>query len=242
MTAYAYTRVSSAGQAASGLGIEAQQATITTCAKGMGVEVAAWFSDAGISGGKGIDDEGKLDLEKRPGLMQAMAALEKGDVLIVANRTRLARDQLLAKILDNVAERRGARIISAAGEGTDDDSATSKLIRGIIDLVSEYQRAVIRLGVKGALAAKKARGERVAQIPYGYRLAPDGKMLEPDPHEQAGLARMRTLKDSGATMGAIAQTLASEGYSPKAGRSRKGLRAPGEWNPKVVSRLLARAV
>jgi len=41
---------------------------------------------------------------------------------------------------------------------------------------------------KAALGAKKARGERVGEIPYGYRLATDGVHLEPDQAEQAVIA------------------------------------------------------
>ena len=46
-------------------------------------------------------------------------ALGKGDVLIVAKRDRLGRDVLNVAMFERLAERKGARIVSAAGEGTD---------------------------------------------------------------------------------------------------------------------------
>lgn len=232
MTTYAYTRVSSQRQADSGIGLQAQQDTITRAAQDKGLTIERWFEDAGIGGAKGLDEDDRLDLEKRPGLMSAMEALQKGDILLVANRSRLARDQLLATLLDRAADRKGARIVSAAGEGTDESSPTSLLIRGIMDLVSSYNRAIIRAGVKAAMRAKRDRGERVSQIPYGMRLRDGTKLLEPDPHEQAGLARLKALRASGATLQATAGALEAEGYRPKRG---------GQWHPDVLARILKRA-
>jgi hypothetical protein len=40
---------------------------------------------------------------------------------LVAKRDRLARNVLNVAILARLVERKGARIVSAAGEGTDDD-------------------------------------------------------------------------------------------------------------------------
>ena len=52
----------------------------------------------------------------------------------------------------------GARVQSGAGESTDDDGPTARLMRQILDAFSEYERALIRARVRAAMAAAKVRG------------------------------------------------------------------------------------
>jgi hypothetical protein len=54
---------------------------------------------------------------------------------------------------------------------------------------------------------KRSNGERVGNIPYGYRLATDGRHLEEDPAEQAVLAEIRRRRREGATLRGIAAAL-----------------------------------
>lgn len=66
-----------------------------------------------------------------------------------------------------------------------------------------------------ALADKKTRGERTGSVPYGYRLAADGKRLEPDETEQEIVRIVRTLREGGETYRAIAAELTARGLSPR---------------------------
>ena len=81
--AIGYTRVSTEQQAASGLGLEAQQQAITEAAARLGVVLIRTFTD---------ELSGKLGFEDRPALFAAVTAMRRGDVLIVAKRDRLGRD------------------------------------------------------------------------------------------------------------------------------------------------------
>ena len=116
-----YLRGSTRDQADSGLGLEAQQAAIEAAAVRLGVPVVQTFTDAGVSGG--------LALEHRPALIAAVDMVGVGDVLMVAKRDRLGRDVLNVAMIERLVERRGARVYSAAGEGTDDDGPTGRLMR-----------------------------------------------------------------------------------------------------------------
>jgi DNA invertase Pin-like site-specific DNA recombinase len=147
MILYGYRRVSTQEQAGSGLGLDAQQTAIQAVARRMGLPLAETFTDAGVSGG--------LPLEQRPGLLAALDALKKGDVLLVAKRDRLGRDVLNVAMFERLAERKGARIVSAAGEGTDQNDPTSRLMRQIVDSFAEYERAIIRARTRAALAVKR---------------------------------------------------------------------------------------
>ena len=111
--AIGYVRVSTEQQAESGLGLEAQQSSITAAAARLGLEFSRTFVDAGTSGSLAIED--------RPVLLDAVAAVRRGDVLLVAKRDRLGRDVIAVAMIERLIAKRGARVVSAAGEGTDSD-------------------------------------------------------------------------------------------------------------------------
>ena len=75
-------------------------------------------------------------------------------------------------------------------------------MRRIVDAFGEYERLLIKARTRAALRAKKARGERIGQIPYGRRLTGSGPAakksglptgLGPDPVEAEALAAHRRI-------------------------------------------------
>jgi DNA invertase Pin-like site-specific DNA recombinase len=85
-TAIAYTRVSTAQQGKSGLGMEAQQAALTRFAEAEGFELVQMFQE--VETGKGADA-----LNRRPQLAAALKAAKKlKSPIIVAKLDRLSRD------------------------------------------------------------------------------------------------------------------------------------------------------
>jgi DNA invertase Pin-like site-specific DNA recombinase len=217
--AVAYVRVSTDRQ---DLSPDAQREAIERWAKRKRIEVVAVHEDVGVSGG--------VELDKRPGLLAAIDALPAQDagVLLVARRDRLARDVLVAAMVERLCERHGARVQSADGTGNG-EGPEAALLRGIVDVFAAYERAVIRSRTRAALAVKKARGERVGTIPYGYRLAPDGKHVEEDPHEAAVVRRTRELRADGESLRAIGRTLLAEGHTPRSGKG---------WHVQVLARMV----
>lgn len=89
--------------------------------------------------------------------------------------------------------------------------------REALDLARAYQRAVIRSRTRAALDAKKSRGERVGTVPFGYRLAVDGRHLEPDAAEQAIVASILDLAREGLSQRAIVVKLAGRGVVGRKG-------------------------
>jgi DNA invertase Pin-like site-specific DNA recombinase len=175
------------------------------------------FDDAGVSG--------RLPLEQRPGLL---AAIGKGGVLIVAKRDRLGRDLINVAMVERLIERRGGRIVSPDAPDTQDPSV--RLMRQIIDCFAEYERAIIRARTSAALQAKKARGERVGGVPFGFQVAPDGSLVPQDAEQQA-LRYLRQARGTGKTLQAVADELNELGF-----RTRGG----GLWRHQYVSRREAR--
>jgi DNA invertase Pin-like site-specific DNA recombinase len=91
-------------------------------------------------------------------------------------------------------------------------------MRHILDAAAEYERALIRMRTKAALAAKRARGERAGAVPFGFRLGADGRSLLDHDAERAALARVRALRAAGMTIRGIVAALAGEGLRSRAGR------------------------
>lgn len=205
MATIAYLRVSTDQQADSGAGLDAQ---FDACLKSAGV-LASVYRDEGVSGSTG--------LEKRPALLEAIGALKKGDVLMVAKRDRLGRDPLVVAMIESAVQRKGARIQSAAGEGTDSDSPADVLMRRMIDAFAEYERLIVGARTKAALQSKKARGERVGHIPFGFRLAEDGVHLIEDPAEQETIRKVEELRASGMSLRQIAAHLNENGITKREG-------------------------
>jgi DNA invertase Pin-like site-specific DNA recombinase len=96
---------------------------------------------------------------------------------LVAKRDRLGRYVIAVAMIERLVTKSGARVVSAAGEGTDSDDPAALLMRRLIDSFAEYERALIAARTRAALAAKRRRGERVSGIiPFGYQLADDGRV------------------------------------------------------------------
>ena len=61
-------------------------------------------------------------------------------------------------MIESAIARKGARIASAAGEGTDNDDPSSILMRRMIDAFAEYERLIIKAKTKQLYELKKKRG------------------------------------------------------------------------------------
>lgn len=199
MKVVGYLRVSTDQQAESGLGLDAQKKACGDYAARMGQEIDEFHSDEGLSGA--------LSIEKRPGILAAISSLKKGDILVVGKRDRLGRDPLVVAMIEAAVARKGARIVSAAGEGTDNEDPCSILMRRMVDAFGEYERMVIKARTKAALKAKKDKGQRVGHIQFGYKLSDDGIHIEEDELEQSILSQMRQLRADGFSIRAIAEEM-----------------------------------
>ena len=216
-----YVRVSTDQQAGSGLGLDAQRHAIQQAAERGHIALAAVYEDAGISGAKDIAD--------RPGLLDAVNALKRGDVLLIAKRDRLGRDVVAVALIERLIARKGARVLSAAGEGTDSDDPTAMLMRRIVDAFGEYERLLIGARTKAALKAKRAQGLRIGNVPFGYALAEDLGTLVLCDGEQAVLTTIRALREQGRSLRAVAAALNEQGLRTRSGTA---------WRHEYVANLL----
>jgi DNA invertase Pin-like site-specific DNA recombinase len=158
------------------IGMDAQIKSCLDYCKRLKVQVKDIFKDEGFSG--------SLNLDKRPGMLNAISSLSKGDVLIVAKRDRLSRgDAMAMAMIESAVARKKARIVSAAGEGTENDDPSGVLMRRMVDAFGEYERLIIKSRTVTALQLKKSRGERCGRIPFGWKVGEDGYHLEENEEE-----------------------------------------------------------
>lgn len=221
MAAIGYVRVSTDAQGESGAGLDAQRAAIAAYVAKAGLDLVAIHEDAGVSGAAGIED--------RPGLIAAVAQLRKGDTLIVAKRCRLGREAMAVLMIEKAVAKRGASISSADGVGNGSDPS-AKFMAAIIDAAAAYERNLIKCRTKAALAAKRSKGERTGQVPFGWR-DEDGRLVAV-PAEQAVLVRIHECRAAGLSLRAIAGILMAEGIRTKEGKS---------WHASTIASILTRA-
>lgn len=222
MRAIGYVRVSTDKQADTGHGLSAQRDALEAWAASEGVELVV-FADEGVSGA--------TDPANRPGLTDALAALGNGDVLLVAKRDRLSRDRSTMGLLEYMIGKAGARLVSTAGEGTDETDPLSALIQTTIyDLLAQMERVQASVRTKAAMQAKRKRGEYTGgTVPFGSRLAANGVHLEDDPTEQSILADIAALQASGLSLRKIADELNKRGVTRRDG---------ARWHHVAVSRAI----
>jgi len=200
---------------------EAQRVAIEAWAERERVEIAAWQSDAGI--------EASTPIAERPGLLVAYRAIreQEAGILVAARADRFARDELVGWLIARAALGEGATLHTADGSrtptrGTPDGDALLPqepvgFTRGTIALARAYDQVTFRARVRASLAARRALGQRVGTIPFGYRLAGDGLHLERDDGEQAILATVRALSAEGLSQRAIVARLAEQGVTGRTG-------------------------
>lgn len=200
MKIIAYYRVSTPMQIDSGAGLAAQYDLCHAWAKQRGIPIEKEFTEKAISGA--------APLEKRPALFQAIYELQKGDILLVARLDRLSRDLYGGIIIDELIAEKKAQVISVAGEGTEGEDPANKMIKNMFRVVSGFERNLTQFRIKHALAAKKARGEKVGgYTPFGYDVGSDGRKLITREDEQCTIRKMVEYRMQGDSIRQVLQKL-----------------------------------
>jgi DNA invertase Pin-like site-specific DNA recombinase len=216
-----YYRVSTAAQGRSGLGLEAQQAAVGQFCQTRGCDVLAEFTE--IESGKRND---------RPELAKAMhRAKVTGATLVIAKLDRLSRNAAFLLQLQEA----GVKFIAA------DMPEACNLTVGILALVAQQEREAISARTKAALAAAKARGQRLGN-PNGaapLRRAAKGN--------GAAVGALKAAADRHASnLQPVVQDLRARGINslPRIAQALNEMQmeAPrgGRWHPSSVRNLLAR--
>ena len=196
--------------------IEAQREAIEEWADANGFEIVGYYDDDGVSG--------KVALERRPGLLRAVMAIEDGTIngLVVRSMDRLARDVIGQEIILAAIWRAGGTVYTRdLGLIVQDeaDSFERRSVRLAIARRHEDRRMETAEALRRGRARKAARrgyiGGKVTR-PYGMELVDDfprrgQRNHRPIPAEQAQIARMHQMRADGISYQRIADTLNQEG-------------------------------
>ncbi|MGM4875781.1 recombinase family protein [Bradyrhizobium sp. 956_D2_N1_5] len=214
--AVSYIRVSKPKQGRSGLGLEAQQATIKAFCAEHGYSIAAEYRE--VETGKGADA-----LERRPELAAAMKfarKLGKGGKaraapIIIAKLDRLSRD---VHFISGLMVQRIPFIVTELGPDVD------PFMLHIHAAVAEKERERIAQRTREALAAAKARGQMLGNPAIG-----EARKAEADLHAEHFRPVLGPLRHLPAKR--ISVILNDRGVTTPRG---------GKWQATQVIRLLSR--
>jgi len=190
---------------------EAQRDAIEKWAKTHRVQISQWHQDDGSAEATPVDE--------RKGLMAALLALrtKAASTLVVSSRDRIAKDSVALALVERLATREDAKIVYVKDKDVESEADT-KLKKRLVAAFAEYERALMRVRTRAAVAIKRSRGEMTGRCPWGYHLAADGKSLEPDPHEQNILAVVRHMRASGRKIREIVDALKEMGVNGRNGK------------------------
>lgn len=226
-----YVRVSTATQAVEGVSIDAQRERAEQWAALNGATVAGVYADEGLSGSRS---------DNRPGLLQAIAEVERlrraGEpvALVAYSLSRLARSTADTLALASRLERIGADLVSLS-ERIDTTSATGRMVFRLLAVLAEFERDQVAERTRLALRHKRSRGQKTGGArPFGFRVVrsdDDAPALEPEPAEQAVIARIADERRQGDSFHTIADRLNSERVPTVSG---------GRWTATTVRRIALR--
>ena len=212
----AYFRVSTQKQGASGLGLEAQRATVADYAKRTGGTIVAEFLEV---------ESGKKN--NRVQLAEAIAAAKRtGATLVIAKLDRLARNAAFIFALRDA----GVAFVAC------DIPEANTLTVGIFAVMAQHEAELISTRTKAALKAKRMRGDKLGNP---ANLTAEARAKGREAHSRNAASNQNTvtakgyarlLRNDGATLRAMAETLNAEGFKTPRG---------GQFSAVQVMRLLA---
>ena len=222
MKAIGYIRVSTQGQVEDGVSLEAQRARIEAWCLANDYELVNVYTDSGISG-KAMDN--------RDGLQQALDVLGQGFALVTYSMSRVSRSTRDMLTFADKLEKCGADLVSLT-EKIETTTAAGKMVFRMLAVLNEFERDQVSERTKAALAHKKAKGERIGTVPYGYKMHGNGVSLIENNAEQSILRDIQLLRRDGYKLREITEELNNRGLLTRRG---------SEWRVQYVHNLLKAA-
>ena len=229
MRAIGYIRCSTQEQADSGLGLDAQAERIRAYGVLKGLDAIDLITDAGESGGK--------PLGSREGGQRLLTAIRerRADAVVLLKLDRGFRNATDCLNTVEQWERKGValHILDLGGNAIDTTSAAGRFMLVVLAGAAEMERNLTRERTKSAMAVKRANGQRIGTVPYGFDLSADGVALVPNETEQAVIGDIKAMRSRGMKLKQIASELTARVVPTKTGKSSR-------WTHQAVARIVAR--
>jgi site-specific DNA recombinase len=213
-TAVLYARVSTQEQSLEGHSLPMQEGRLRAYCEMRGLTVVDVIVDAGVSGG--------IPLEDREGGQRIVGLVKAGAVshIVALKLDRLFRDCADCLTVTKEWDKRNValHLIDLGGQTLDTSSAMGRFFLTVMAGAAELEKNLVGERTAQALQHKKALGERVGTVAYGYQLDADGIRLLANPQEQAAITLARMYADHGLSLRKIATRLEGEGYMSRSGK------------------------
>ena len=209
--AFAYLRVSGKSQIR-GDGFTRQRLAIKEYCATHNMQLVRVFEEQGVSG--------TTESMDRPAWQDLVMALNSNSVktVIVENLSRVASDLMIQEVTIGDLKKHGFTLISTQEPNLCSTDPTRVLVRQVFGAISQYEKTMIVIKLRGARARKKATtGRCEGRKGYGHY---EG--------EQGILDRLVTLHAAGLPYAKIAASLNSGGLKTRSG---------GQWFPGGVRRI-----
>lgn len=172
--------------------------------------------------------KGWRHLEKRKVLLQAIEALEPGDVLLAYCSDRMSRNMDTMGAIRYLVREKGAKIEYADGSASGASSIEGVIMEAVAGIMAVLEKEKIGARVSSAHGVKKSRKEAMGMVPFGYmqefkcyKNEHGAKVKAPlveNPEEMKALTKMMDLRTSGATFREIADLMNAEGFLNRNGQ------------------------
>lgn len=205
--AIGYCRVSTVGQVEEGVSLDAQRAKIEAYCALNDLRLVQVFTDAGVSAKRASNRpelQAALQLAVKTAKQSGLSV--QTTALVVYKLDRLARCTADALNIAKTLDKAGVSLHSLT-EKLDTGTAMGRFFFTLVASLAEMERNLIGERTVAALAHKRALGQRVGAIPFGFTLASDAVTLVENAREQATLARIRRLRDEGVSQRQIVARL-----------------------------------
>jgi DNA invertase Pin-like site-specific DNA recombinase len=219
-------RVSTAGQATDGYGLDAQERDCRRWNTAAGVHrIVHVVTDEALTG--------KSTIDEREGLMEAMEWIREGraDGILAPNLDRLARELTVQEAVLSYVWALGGQVFTADhGEHLEDDETdpmrtAMRQMRGVFH---QLDRGLVRKRLHEGRETKGEQGGYAYGAPrFGQRVE-DGELVD-DTDERRVEALAKRWRGEGVGVREIARRLNDAGHRAKRG---------GQWHPSTVARLL----
>lgn len=130
--------------------LTAQQAVLVK----LGVSPERIYTDKGLTGSN----------RQRPGLDQALAAVRRGDTLVVPKLDRLARSVPDAREIADALQARGVKLALGASL-YDPEDPVGKMFFNVLATFAEFEGDLIRLRTREGMAIARAKGKLKGKQP-----------------------------------------------------------------------------
>jgi site-specific DNA recombinase len=194
-----YIRVSGKKQRDDGLSLGVQENMIRDYCKMFDLDLIAVKCDT-VSG---------KNIKKRPALKEILEMVSKGKVadLVIVKLDRLARNVRQTYEIAELLKTNNCNL-HAVTDKIDTSTAMGKAFFGITAVFAEMERELIAERTKIVLDGKRANGEVIGTIPYGYKR--EGEKLAVNNDEQQVIARIEDLRSQGLSFAKISKQLIKE--------------------------------